>query len=161
MDFEHLYKTYFMGVYYYMRGICNDESICEEVAQETFFKALKRIDSFDGKSDIRAWLFTIAKNTYISILRKNKRNIDLSEMFEPLSDSGFTDRIDDRDTALRIHTILHTLREPYKEVFSLRVFGELSFEEIGKLFGKSSGWARVTYYRAKMKIIDELEVNDG
>ncbi len=73
MDFEHLYKTYFIDVFYYMRGICKDEAICEEVAQETFFKALKKIESFDGKSDIRAWLFTIAKNTYLSILRKNIR----------------------------------------------------------------------------------------
>ena len=144
-----------------MRGICRDESICEEVAQETFFKALKKIDSFDGRTDIRAWLFTIAKNTYISIQRKNKRNAGSTDDVILSDQSDLQDGLVDKDMALRIHTILYTLKEPYKEVFSLRIFGELSFEEIGKLFGKSSGWARVTYYRAKMKIIDELEVNDG
>ena len=161
MDFEQLYKSYFIDVYYYMRGICRDEKLCEEVAQETFFKALKKIDSFDGKSDIRAWLFTIAKNTYLSILRKNKRNIGLSEENEISSEDDFADDLDDRDTALRIHKILHTLKEPYKEVFSLRVFGELSFEDIGKLVSKSAGWARVTYYRAKMMILHEMEEKDG
>lgn len=161
MDFEQLYKSYFIDVYYYMRGICRDEKLCEEVAQETFFKALKKIDSFDGKADIRVWLFTIAKNTYLSILRKNKRNIGLSEENEISSDDDFADDLDDRDTALRIHKILHTLKEPYKEVFSLRVFGELSFEDIGKLFSKSAGWARVTYYRAKMMILHEMEEQDG
>lgn len=161
MDFEQLYKSYFIDVYYYMRGICRDEKLCEEVAQETFFKALKKIDSFDGKADIRAWLFTIAKNTYLSILRKNKRNIGLSEENEISSDDDFADDLDDRDTALRIHKILHTLKEPYKEVFSLLVFGELSFEDIGKLFSKSAGWARVTYYRAKMMILHEMEEQDG
>ena len=161
MDFEHLYKTYFIDVFYYMRGICKDEAICEEVAQETFFKALKKIESFDGKSDIRAWLFTIAKNTYLTILRKNRRNIGFTEENEIPSAEDFADNLDDRDTALRIHRILHTLKEPYKEVFSLRVFGELSFDDIGKLFSKSAGWARVTYYRAKSMILMDLEEHIG
>ena len=161
MDFEQLYKTYFIDVFYYMRGICKDESICEEAAQETFFKALKKIDSFDGKSDIRAWLFTIAKNTYLTILRKNRWNIGFTDENEIPSAEDFADNLDDRDTALRIHRILHTLKEPYKEVFSLRVFGELSFDDIGKLFSKSAGWARVTYYRAKTMILKELEEHNG
>ena len=161
MDFEQLYKSYFLDVYYYMRGICRDEKLCEEVAQETFFKALKKIDSFDGRTDIRAWLFTIAKNTYISILRKNKRNGGSTDDVILSDQSDLQDGLADKDMALRIHTILHTLKEPYKEVFSLRVFGELSFEDIGKLFSKSAGWARVTYYRAKMMILHEMEEQDG
>ena len=162
MDFEQIYKSYFTEVYYYMRSICRDESVCEEIAQETFFKALKKIDSFDGKSDIRAWLFTIAKNTYLSTLRKNKKKINLSdeEIEAALSTSSFEDRLEDKDAAFRIHAALHRLREPYKEVFSLRVFGELDFESIGRLFHKSAGWGRVTYYRAKTMIQQELEAHD-
>lgn len=160
MDFEQIYKCYFTDVYYYMLSICKDESICEEVAQETFFKALKQIDRFDGQGDIRAWLFTIAKNTYLSFLRKHKRNIGLSEDILDSKQDDLEDRLSDQDDVIKIHTILHRLKEPYKEVFSLRVFGELDFEHIGKLFHKSAGWARVTYYRAKMMIIQKLEVND-
>ena len=157
MEFEQLYKNYFIEVYYYLRSICSDEQLCEEVAQETFFKALKKIDSFDGRTDIRAWLFTIAKNTYFSMLRKNRRKTSLVDDL-PLADSSdLEDHFADQETALRIHAILHTLKEPYKEVFSLRVFGELRFEEIGKLFCKSAGWARVTYYRAKTMIQNEME----
>lgn len=66
----------------------------------------------------------------------------------------------DRDTAFEIHQFLYAMEEPYKEVFSLRVFGELPFEKIGKLFGKSAGWARVTYYRAKQKILTHMEECD-
>lgn len=162
MDFESLYKCYFSEVYYYMLSICKDEQLCEEVAQETFFKALKKIDTFDGRNDIRAWLFTIAKNTYLSNLRMKKLNIGISDVdLLPLDcSSRIEDRLEDKDNAFRIYAILHTLKEPYKEVFSLRVFGELDFESIGKLFHKSAGWARVTYYRAKIMIINELEVND-
>ena len=63
----------------------------------------------------------------------------------------------DEERALEIHRFLHAMEEPYKEVFSLRTFGELSFEKIGQLFGKSDGWARVTYYRAKRKIVEYME----
>ena len=163
MDFDEIYRRYFKEVYYYVRSLCADEVLCEEIAQETFYKALKKIDSFDGRKDIRAWLFTIAKNGYISYLRKNHRDVSLEPDLPP-EDKGsapLEERLSDSEDAYRIHETLHNLREPYKEVFSLRVFGELDFERIGKLFGKSAGWARVTYYRAKTMILNELEEHDG
>ena len=66
----------------------------------------------------------------------------------------------DKETSLRIHRILHTLEEPYKEVFQLRTFGELSFNEIGSIFGKTESWARVTYHRAKLKIRERMDENE-
>lgn len=68
----------------------------------------------------------------------------------------FAQVIEDKETAFQVHKILHELREPYKEVFSLRVFGELSFREIGELFQKSEHWACVTYHRAKSMIREKL-----
>ena len=58
----------------------------------------------------------------------------------------------DKDAAFTVHKCLHALEEPYKEVFSLRVFGELPFDRIGAIFGHNAAWARVTYYRAKTKL---------
>ena len=66
----------------------------------------------------------------------------------------------DKETAFQVHQVLHRLSEPYKEVFSLRVFGELSFGTISSLFGKSESWARVTYHRACKKIREELDHED-
>ena len=63
----------------------------------------------------------------------------------------------DADTSLRIHRVLHNLDEPYKEVFQLRVFGELSFKEIGSIFGKTETWARVTFHRARMMVKERME----
>ncbi len=54
---------------------------------------------------------------------------------------------------LTIHRLLHCLDEPYKEIFSLRVFAELSFREIGDIFGNSENWARTAFFRAKKKLI--------
>ena len=62
-----------------------------------------------------------------------------------------------RELATEIRVALQRLDEPYKEVFSLRTFGELSFKEIGKLFGKSDNWARVIYHRAKLKVKEKLK----
>lgn len=158
MDFGDIYQAYFRDVFLYLCSLSANEGIAEEVAQETFVKALKAINSFDGSKDIRAWLFTIAKNTYYTYCKRQKIYADnrLPENTEDVK-ADFMERLADEESAFRIHCYLHDMAEPYKEVFSLRVFGELSFERIGMLFGKSSGWARVTYYRAKKKIYEYME----
>lgn len=159
-DIEEVYKAYFKDVFLYMRALCHDEEISEEIAQETFVKALGSIDSYDERKDIRAWLFTIAKNTYFTYCRR--KNISIEDIPETAAtDVILTERIENEEQAMQIHKILHMLDEPYKEVFNLRVFGELSFEKIGLIFGKSPGWARVTYFRAKSRIIDRLQKGES
>lgn len=158
MDFESIYQSCFTDVFLYLRSLSSNGDIAEELTQETFSKALRAIDRFDGKTDIRAWLFTIAKNAYISYLRKQK-HMSQSDFPQDVPDSRthFSESIADEASAFLIHRFLHDMKEPYKEVFTLRVFGELSFEKIGALFSKSDGWARVTYYRARKQIIDYME----
>lgn len=159
MDFDLIYQAYFKDAFLYMCSLSADENIAEEITQEAFTKALKSLDSFDGKKDIRAWLFTIAKNTYYTYCKRQKIFRE-HEPHEELSDpqSDLTERFADEETAFRIHQYLHEMKEPYKEVFSLRVFGELSFEKIALLFGKSPSWARVVFYRTKMQIREYMEV---
>lgn len=162
MNIEEIYNKYFKEIFHYVCGISKDCSIAEEITQETFFKALKAIDSFDGKKDIRAWLFVIARNSFYTYCRNNKRLMDI-ENVEDISDRSedIISKIVDEEISFKIHKCLHNMKEPYKEVFNLRVFGELSFERIGTIFGKSSGWARVTFYRAKNMIIEYMEEIDN
>ena len=159
MDIDFIYQTYFKDVFLYLRSLSASEDIAEEITQETFVKALKAIDTFDGSKDIRAWLFTIAKNTLFTYYKREKIFVR-EEVSHEIADpkSVFTDRIVDEESAFLIHQYLHKMKEPYKEVFSLRVFGELSFEKIALLFGKSSSWARVVFYRAKEQIKEYMEV---
>lgn len=161
MDFERIYRLYFKDVFLYLRAMSASTDTAEEITQERFVKALRSIDSFDGSKDIRAWLFTIARNTYYTYCRRQSRYADeeLPEN-EPDIQPDFTERFADEESAFQIHRFLHGMDEPYKEVFSLRVFGELPFEKIGAIFGKSSGWARVTFYRAKKQIVDYMEVTE-
>ena len=132
-DFEEIYQTYFADVYRYILALSRDAHTAEEVTQETFFRALASIDQFRGDCQLRVWLCQIARNQ------------------EP-GDDGLECGFADRDAAKRLHRLLHDLPEPYKEVFSLRTFGELPFAQIGELFGKTESWARVTYFRARQKL---------
>ena len=156
MDFEILYRLYFRDVYRYVRGLSRDEHLAEEIAQETFARALGAVDRFDGRGDVRAWLFTIARNVWVDHCRRHRRETELPG--EDLPGGGdFAGALEDREEALRLHCLLHGLEEPYKEVFHLRVFGELPFGDIARVFGRTESWARVTFYRAKQKIIAGLE----
>jgi RNA polymerase sigma-70 factor (ECF subfamily) len=160
MNIEELYRTYFDIVYRYIRSISQDGSLAEEVTQETFFKALEKIDQFRGDCDVRVWLCQIAKNTLYDHLKKQKKQLLGDEKLEKTENAGgelLEEKLAQRSQAMEIHKVLHRLSEPYKEVFSLRTLGELTFREIGMLFGKSENWARVTYYRARVKIREELE----
>ena len=161
MNIEELYRTYFDIVYRYIRSISQDEALAEEVTQETFFKALKKVDEFRGECDVRVWLCQIAKHTLYDHLKKEKKYLPGEEIPEwAEGDEGFEKKLAQRSQAMEIHKVLHKLPEPYKEVFSLRTFGELNFREIGMIFEKSENWARVTYYRARVKIREELEYED-
>ena len=160
MNIEELYRTYFDIVYRYIRSISQDGSLAEDVTQETFFKALKKADQFRGDCDVRVWLCQIAKNTLYDHLKKQKKQLLGDERLEEAESADgelLEEKLAQRSQAMEIHKVLHRLSEPYKEVFSLRTFGELTFREIGMLFGKSENWARVTYYRARVKIREELE----
>lgn len=157
VNFEEIYKAYFQDVYLYTKSLTLDKDVADEITQEAFFKALKAIDTFDGSKDIRAWLFTIAKNTYYSHYKKSKRQIDTDVVEESNMEVQFVKHLMNEEDAFTVHQFLHTMKEPYKEVFSLRTFGELPFEKIGQLFGKSAGWARVTFYRARKQIIEYME----
>lgn len=153
-DFRKVYDLYFRDVYKYALSLSRDPHVAEEVTQETFFKALKTIDSFRGQCRLYVWLCQIAKNTYFTYSRKQNRAVPEAE---GLSGESLEDHLLTKESAFEIHKALHRLSEPYKEVFSLRVFGELPFSQIGELFGKTESWARVTYHRARMKIKEEMQ----
>ena len=155
MDFEALYNMYSKDVYRYIFSLCKNEHTANDIVSETFYKAICSADKFKGDCSVLSWLCQIAKNTYFTLANKNKFVTDLPDDM-PSSDN-FEIRLTDKSQALEIHKILHLLGEPYKEVFSLRLFSELSFSEIGEIFGKTESWARVTYYRAKNKIKEEIK----
>lgn len=154
-DFDQIYSEYFALVYKFILRLCQNSSLAEEITQETFFKALKNIDGFEGNCQISTWLCKIAKNTFYSYVKKHDKQTDYP-LDTIVSDENIEEQFENKETVYRIHKVLHKLNEPYKEVFWLRTFGELSFSQIAVLFDRTESWARVTYYRAKIMIKEEL-----
>lgn len=159
-EFEKIYVRYFNDVFLFLKKLSKDESIAEEITSETFFKAMRSVDTFRGETDIRVWLCQIAKNCYFSYLKKQQKIIDIDEVECTDSKSTIEEQILNQSDAMRIHHLLHDLAEPYKEVFMLRVFGELSFKQIADIFQKTDNWACVTYHRARNKILSQMEVEN-
>ncbi len=157
-DVETLYNTYFHDVYLYIKSLSHSDDIAQEMTQETFFKAMKSLHTFQGDCDVRVWLCQIAKHTYYNYCTRN-RQTPVDTIPETVADTGVSivESLEDSAQAMQIHKILHRMEDPHKEVFTLRVFSELSFRQIAEIFGKTESWARVTYHRAKLKIIEALE----
>ena len=147
---EKLYETCYMRVFSYAMTLAGERSQAEEITQETFFRAFSKQSEFRG-------LCAIAKNYWLDEKRRGKRTEAMPEEMTDLG-SGPEQAAVDRDSSFRIHMALHQLEEPYREVFELRVFGELSFREIGMIFSKTENWARVTYHRARLKLQERMDV---
>ena len=150
------------AVYHYTLALCRDEAMAQDITQETFLKAMKSYDKFKDDSSLYTWLCAIAKRCLINRYKKDSRELPTDDFSGtlPKAEKSLEEMVSDKDMAMYIHKILHTMQEPYKEVFSLRVFGQLSFGDIAKLFAKTESWARVTYHRAR-KIINEELRKDG
>ena len=160
MTFEQVYEAYFRDVYRYILGLSGDAHLAEEITADTFFKALRSIDKFRGECDIRVWLCQIAKNSYYSHVKRAGRTLPTETALShttPDPTPPLDEQLADRDAARQIQSLLHTLPDPYKEVFLWRVYAELSFKQIGELFGKTDNWACVTYHRARMMLKSRLE----
>ena len=156
-DFDRIYREQFEPVYRYSLALTRSAQAAEELTQATFFKALQAIDGFRGESSLKSWLCAIAKNLWLSE-RRRAEPLPLEELPETAEQGGGPEeRALEREDALRVHRALHVLAEPYKEVFTLRVFGQLGFREIGELFGKTENWACVVYHRARGKLRAEME----
>lgn len=155
---DDIYQSYAMTVYKYLMTLCRDDDLAEELTQETFYQAIKSIKRFDGSCHISTWLCAIAKNQFLTYQRKHPKTADL-EAYDAVSPSAEDESVayENRVDLLRR---LHLCPEPYREILYLRIFGNLSFKEIGDVLGKSENWARVTFYRGKEKLRKELEDNE-
>ncbi len=158
VSFEEVFSLYFSKVYKFALKLTRSTEQAEEITQHTFYKALDRIDSFEGRSDVGTWLCSIAKNEYFDRVRKNREQPhDPGSLIFGGASRDVADDVQQEQVRMQIHRHLHELDEPYREVFMLRVFGELKYAQIASLFGRTESWARVTYYRAKLEIQKRIE----
>lgn len=155
---EKIYREYYDTVFKYLFCLTHDKELSEDLLQETFVRMIKNIDKFEGKSKLSSWLCEIAKNLWIDYLRKNKRKVELNENEELniQSEQNIENEYIEREDENKVFEKIKALDEISQKVMYLRVKGEMSFKEIGDILGKSENWARVTFYRAKQKVKEEM-----
>ncbi|KKE77790.1 sigma-70 family RNA polymerase sigma factor [Bacilli bacterium] len=156
MDKDNIYQDYADFIFRYLLTLTNDEHAAEELTQETFYQAIKSIDNFhdNGKAKFSTWLCAIAKNVWLQEVNRTKKKHQLvnslsdeSTLFYNLEEEYF--RNEDK---INFFKKAHQLSETKREILYLRLLGDLSFKEIGSIFGETENWARVTFYRAKQQI---------
>ena len=155
-DFEKLFNENREFIFKYLMKMTRDIMLSEELTQETFFRAYMNYASLRNKEKASVWLCQIAKNTYFAWHNEQKKKGSLEDL-EAVSDTNDIEEVFvQKELSQKALCCLHELEEPYKEVFMLSVFGGFSLKDISATFGKSESWARVTFYRAKQKLLEKM-----
>jgi len=155
---DEIYNQYAKTIYKFLFARTRNGDVAEELTQETFYQAIRSIDKYDYSCNISTWLCAIAKTKYLEYIRKHPQYEEISESDHIV----FQDSPVEADYIRNLERIelmkkLHFLPEPFKEIMYLRIFGTLSFVEIGKIMDKNENWARVNFYRGKERLRKELE----
>ncbi len=154
LNMDSIYREYAQVVYKFLMSLCYEENTAEELTQETFYQAVRCADKYDGTCKVSTWLCQIAKHLWYQELERRKKKGTAPLTKEIISEKKDLDEeICIKEEKMELFRKVHILDETSKEVVLLRVTGAFSFREIGELFGKNENWARVTYYRAKQKIV--------
>ena len=147
---EDNYQRYAKVVYRYLMSLTHDSDLSEELTQECFYQAIRSSDRFDGSCKVSTWLCGIARNVLLTYRRRHPQTAELLEQDQVVA-SAEAEVIGAQDR-MELFRQLHKLDDPYREVIYLRIFGNLSFREVGEVFGKTETWARTTFYRAKVQL---------
>ena len=154
-NLEEIYKENFETVKKYLFCLTHNNDIAEELTQNTFYIAVKKIDTFKGKCKISVWLCQIAKNLWYNEIKKNKK-IEVTDDIElPLE--NIEEIVISNDNKVNLYKKIQKLDSPMRDIIYLRITGELSFKEIASIFDKTENWARVMFYRGKPKLKEEEE----
>lgn len=151
---DEIYQKYAKRVYKYLLSLIHNQDVAEELTQETFYQAIQNIDGFDGSCKVSTWLCAIAKNQLRSYQRKHPPLENLED-YDRTIESAETNVMQSLNK-LELMKRLHSCPEPFREILYLRIFGNLSFKEIGEIMGQTENWARVRFYRGKEKLRKDL-----
>lgn len=151
-EIEELYKQYYDVIFKYLMCLSKDRDVAEDLTQETFYKMVKKINTYKGKAKFSVWLCEIAKNTYYDQMRKNKKIVKNRDIENIVSEQNLEIDYIEKEERMKTYEKINKLDESTRRVLYLRINSELSFKEIGEVLGKTETWARVTFYRGKQKI---------
>ncbi len=155
-DIDEMYRAHAVAVYKYLMSLCHDPSLSEELTADTFEKAIRGIDGFRGDCALSAWLCAIAKRLYFGEMRRRKRLIQVPGETALVSEEDIEREFIRRENRMTFYRELHALDEKTREVIYLRLSGDMTFDEIGSVLGRSGAWARMVFYRGKEKLMRRM-----
>ena len=157
-SFQNIYEAYAQPVYRFLLSLTGNDDLAEELLSETFYQAFRHIDKFEGRCNLYTWLCQIGKNAWIKECRRNKRysEIRLDDLVIPDDQPGLEEAVINREMYRKVLKALQILKDPYRDVFVLHAIGEVKLKEIAFIYEKTESWARVTYFRAKQLIAQEV-----
>lgn len=157
---DDIYIKYCKCVYNFLYKLTNDIELSEELTQETFYTAIKKINTLNKKERIRTWLYQIAKNKWKDYLRKNKKaNIDLEEntVENLVANYDIEEDMIAKDNIIEFYKKIHMLDIDTREIIYLKIIRNFTFKEISQILGKNEEWARTKFYRGKLKLKESLK----
>ena len=156
--FQNVYEEYAQPVYRFLLSLTGNDDLAEELLSETFYQAFRHIDKFEGRCNLYTWLCQIGKNAWIKECRRNKRysEIRLDDLVIPDDQPGLEEAVINKEMYRKVLKALQNLKDPYRDVFILHAIGEVKLKEIAFIYEKTESWARVTYFRAKQLIAQEV-----
>lgn len=149
-ELTEIYEQHAEQVYKYLITLCRNTDLAEELTQETFYQAIRSIDNYNGECKMSVWLCQIAKYSYYKYVDRQVKQSNQLHKEDPVI--SLEQRLIANENKIELYRLVHLLGEPYKEIVLLRLLGGLSFKEIGEIHQRNENWARVTFYRAKLKL---------
>lgn len=156
--FQKIYEEYAKPVYRFLLSLTGKDELAEELLSETFYQAFRHIDQFEGRCSLYTWLCQIGKNAWVKECRRNNRYSEITLEDLKLVDHkpSLEEQIINKEQYYKILKALQGLSDIYRDVFVLHAIGEVKLKEIACIYGKTESWARVTYFRAKQQIVEEV-----
>ena len=154
-DLEKICNLHYKYVKSYALSLCLNEDMAEDITQETFYNAIKKIDTFKNDCKIETWLCSIARNIFLNSKRK-KQTENISDYPNLVAEISLEENVIKNENIKIILTEAVKLDTPYKEVFYMKTLGDMPYSTIADVFEKTENWARVTYFRAKKQIEERM-----
>lgn len=156
--FQKIYEEYARPIYKFLLSLTGNEDLADELLSETFYQAFRHIDSFEGRCSLYTWLCQIGKNAWLKECRRNNKKCDVTLENLNLLDNSLSleEQFINKEIYCKILNAIRGLADSYRDVFILHAIGEIKLKEIACIYGKTESWARVTYFRAKQQIAQEV-----
>lgn len=153
-NIEKIYEKYSRQIYNFILGMSHNKELSEEIMQETFYIAIKNINKFRGECKINVWLCQIAKRLFYKQAKLNN-NIPLDSIQNKDIDLNI---VEDKDWDKEyLYSRIKKLDIFSQQIMLLRISSDLSFRDIAKILGKSEVYVRVTFYRIKEKLKEDIK----